>query len=103
MLVLPSDQLGDQLVMLWSTTRFPEIANGSSGLVPQRLAELRTSVAAFPDAGSVQYLRTLGVKTVVLLRDRVGGTAWERAGDVPVDALGIQREDVANTVVFRLS
>ena len=31
-------------------------------------------------------------------------TPWERAGDVPVDALGIRREDLdENTVIFRLS
>jgi hypothetical protein len=39
---------------------------------------------------------------VLLLRDLVGGTDWERAGDVPVDDLGIQREDLPDAVVFRL-
>jgi hypothetical protein len=41
---------------------------------------------------------------VVLLRAQADGTAWDRAGDVPVDALGIRREDLDNgTVVFHLS
>jgi hypothetical protein len=40
----------------------------------------------------------------VLLRAEAQGTAWERAGDTAVDALGIRREDVdETTVVFRLN
>jgi hypothetical protein len=37
------------------------------------------------------------------LRGQAAGTPWERAGDVPVDALGIRREDLDDAVVFRLS
>ena len=60
-------------------------------------------MAAFPDAASIQYLREVGVDTVLLLRSQVAGTPWERSGDVPVDALGIRREDLDdNTVLFRL-
>ena len=40
---------------------------------------------------------------MLLLRSQVAGTPWERAGDVPVDALGIRREDLDDAVVFRLS
>jgi hypothetical protein len=104
MLVLPTAQLGDQTVMLWSTSRFQPIANGSGGFAATQQAELRQAVAGFPDAASVQYLRETGVTTVLLIRNQVGGTPWERAGDVPVDALGIRREDLDdNTVIFRLS
>ncbi|WP_041841608.1 hypothetical protein [Actinoplanes friuliensis] len=104
MLVLPTAGLTDQTVMLWSTSRFQQVANGSGGFAPQRQSELRRSVAAFPDAASVQYLRALGITTVLLLRSEVTGTPWERAGDVPVDALGIRREDLDdNSVVFRLN
>lgn len=104
MLVLPTAALSDQTVMLWSTTRFQELANGGGGFAPSRRAELRRSVATFPDAISVQYLRTLGVGTVLLLRSEAAGTPWERAGDLPVDALGITREDLDDdSVLFRLS
>jgi hypothetical protein len=103
LLVLPSARLGDQIVMLWSTSKFQETANGTAGFVPQRQEELRRATATFPDATSIQYLRGLGVKQVVLVRSLVMGTPWERAGDVPVEALGIQREDMADAVVFRLS
>jgi hypothetical protein len=104
MLVLPTAPLGDQTVMLWSTSRFQPIANGGGGFAAAQQAELRQAVAGFPDAASVQYLRETGVTTVLLIRNQVGGTPWERAGDVPVDALGIRREDLDdNTVIFRLS
>ncbi|MEU7903842.1 hypothetical protein [Actinoplanes sp. NPDC049118] len=104
MLVLPTAALTDQTVMLWSSTRFQQMANGSGGFAPQRQSDLRRAVATFPDAASVQYLRTLNVNTVLLLRKQVAGTPWERAGDVPVDALGIRREDLDNdSVVFRLN
>ncbi|MEU4214778.1 hypothetical protein [Actinoplanes sp. NPDC026623] len=104
MLVLPTAALTDQTVMLWSTTRFEQMANGSGGFAPQRQSDLRRSVTTFPDAASIQYLRTLGVTTVLLLRSQVAGTPWERAGDVPVDTLQIQREDLDNdSVIFRLN
>ena len=102
MLVLPTAQLGDQVVMLWTTSKFQPVANGSGGFVPQRQDQLRRTVASFPDPSSVQYLRSIGITTVVLLRDHVAGTPWERAGDIPVESLGIQREDLDDTVVFRL-
>lgn len=102
LLVLPSEQGTDQHVMLWSTTRFQPVVNGGSGFTPQRLAEVRQVTATFPDRASVDYLRGLGVKTVVMLRDRVSGTPWQTTVDLPVDALGIQREDVGDAVVYRL-
>jgi len=80
------------------------VANGSGGFAPRRQSELRRSVEAFPDRASVDYLRQLKVGTVLLLRSQVVGTPWERAGDVPVDTLGIRREDLDNnTVVFYLN
>jgi hypothetical protein len=103
-LVLPTSTLNDETVMLWSTSRFQPLANGGGGFAAIRQAQLRRSVAAFPDQASVQYLRSLGITTVLLIRSQVADTPWERAGDVPVDALGVQREDLDNdTVLFRLS
>jgi hypothetical protein len=101
-LVLPSSTVDDQHALLWSTSRFQPLANGGAAFVPPKLEELRRATATFPDAASIDYLRGRGVTTVVLLRDRVNGTPWERSGDVPVDTLGIQREDLDDTVVFRL-
>ncbi|HEY0700888.1 MAG TPA: hypothetical protein VGD43_24155, partial [Micromonospora sp.] len=101
-LVLPSDQGTDQNVMLWSTTRFQDVVNGGSGFIPLQLTRSREATRTFPDGNSISYLRDIGVKTVVVLRDRVAGTPWENAVNQPVDGLGIEREEIGNTVVFRL-
>ncbi|MEU5788562.1 hypothetical protein ABZ754_12640 [Micromonospora purpureochromogenes] len=102
MLVLPSSQNLDQPVMLWSTSTFPDLVNGGSGFTPTQLDEVRRVSLAFPDQTSVDYLRTLGVRNVVLLRDQIVGTPWEVTVDAPVDQLGITREEVGDAVVFRL-
>lgn len=102
LLVLPSSQNIDQHVMLWSTTRFQDVVNGGSGFTPRQLAEARQVTRSFPDPESIQYLRDHGIRTVVLLRDRVSGTPWQTSIDLPVDALGIEREDADEVVIFRL-
>ncbi|MFV2017474.1 hypothetical protein [Micromonospora sp. LOL_023] len=101
-LVLPSGQNLDQHVMLWSTSRFQPVVNGGSGFTPQRLAEVREITQRFPDQASISYLRELGVRTVVVRRDRVVGTPFQTTIDLPVDGLGIERADIGDTVVFRL-
>ncbi|WP_133876852.1 hypothetical protein [Actinoplanes brasiliensis] len=102
MLVLPTAALTDQTVMLWSTTRFQPMLNGSGGFGAARQAELRRNVETFPDATSIEYLRSLNVDRVLLLRSQSAGTPWERAGDIPVDALNIRREDLDDAVLFHL-
>ncbi|MCW6009700.1 hypothetical protein K1W54_34945 [Micromonospora sp. CPCC 205371] len=101
-LVLPSTLKIDQNVMLWSTTRFQPIVNGGSGFTPTRQEEVREITRSFPDQASVDYLREMGVKTVVLLRDQISGTPWQAAADLSVDNLGIEREDAGDTIIFRL-
>jgi hypothetical protein len=102
MLVLPSSQNLDQPVMLWSTTRFQDVVNGGSGFTPDVQARVREVTLGFPDRPSVDYLRSLGVRKVVILRGALAGTPWERVVNNPVDGLGITREDVGDAVVYRL-
>ncbi|AXO38536.1 hypothetical protein MicB006_6281 [Micromonospora sp. B006] len=102
MLVLPSSQNLDQPVMLWSTDRFQPMVNGGSGFTPRSQARIREATVSFPDYASVDYLRQIGVKNVVVLRDELEGTPWEGMLDRPVDALGVAREQVGEAVVFRL-
>ncbi|MFG1649193.1 hypothetical protein ACGFIE_04655 [Micromonospora sp. NPDC049275] len=102
LLVLPSNQSIDQHVMLWSTSGFPDVVNGGSGFTPRQLDDVRRVSQSFPDQTSVDYLRTLGVRTVVLLRGQVPGTPWEITIDAPVESLGITRQDVGDAVVYRL-
>jgi hypothetical protein len=103
MMVLPSDQLTDENIMLWATDEFQPMVNGGSGFVPVQQNQTRQVVQAFPDQNSINYLRELGVKTVVILRDRVGGTPWQAAPDIPVDGLGITREQVGDALVYHLT
>jgi hypothetical protein len=103
MLVLPTAELTDQTVQLWSTTKFQDMANGGGGFGAQAQSELRAKVAGFPDATSINYLDSIGVRRVLLLSDHIAGTSWENAGDLPVDNLDIRREDVPGAVVFYLN
>ncbi|WP_243420888.1 hypothetical protein [Micromonospora globispora] len=103
MLVLPSSQNLDQPLMLWSTSRFQEMANGGSGFTPDTLDQVREVTLAFPDQASIDYLRGLGVRNVVVLRDQLAGTPWERVVDNPVEGLGITREEVGDAIVYHLS
>lgn len=101
-LVLPSDQLTDMQVMMWTTDRFVPLVNGGSGFVPQSLAETRQVTATFPDQASVSHLRSLGVATVVVLPDRVVGTPWEGALYATGAEFGVTREEIDGVIVFHL-
>lgn len=102
-LVLPSDQLTDMRVMLWSTDRFVPLINGGSGFTPTSLHETRQITASFPDEASVSHLRALGVETVLVLPEAVG-TPWEGALTATGDRLGIAREEQDDgVVVFHLN
>ncbi|MFD9459168.1 hypothetical protein ACFWBC_39685 [Streptomyces sp. NPDC059985] len=101
-LVLPSDGTTDPAVMLWSTDGFPRIVNGSSGFSPASQPEIRAASASFPSTESIAYLRARGVRTVIVLRDRIPGTPWRSASSKPSAGLGVSRRDVGSAVVFTL-
>jgi hypothetical protein len=103
LLVLPSNDRFDPLVLLWSTDGFPALVNGLSGFTPASQAEIRAGTHSFPDPNSVALLRRYGVHTVVVLRHWVPGTPWERAADAPVDGLDITRREIDDAVVYSLS
>jgi hypothetical protein len=102
LLVLPSDVDFDTLVMLWSTDGFPKIVNGLSGFTPASTEQLRTGTYNFPDPASVTLLRESGVRTVVVLPERIAGTPWAEVVNRPVDGLGITRQQIGDAVVFSL-
>ncbi len=101
-LVLPTDQLNDQVVMLWSTDGFPKVANGGSGFTPDKQAEIRKHAESFPAPESVAYLREAGIRTVLVRRDAVAGTPWANVPAAPTDGLDMTRRDVGDVVVFSL-
>jgi hypothetical protein len=105
LLVLPSDQLQDENVMIWSTSKFQKMVNGGSGFQPNDQANTRQVVHSFPDEASVTYLRQLGVRTVVVLKAQAAGSAdYARSADLsaPIAGLGIERQDDGDTIVYTL-
>ncbi|GAA5189152.1 hypothetical protein GCM10023322_41400 [Rugosimonospora acidiphila] len=105
MLVLPSDALTDENVMFWSTTKFQKIVNGGSGFYPADQQNTRNIAKSFPDQPSVDYLRGLGIRAVVVLKAQaLNSTDYAKAAapDVPIDGLGITRQDMGDTIVYEL-
>lgn len=102
LLILPSDETADVQSMFWSTDGFPALVNGTSGFTPTLQAQLRAGTAGFPDAASVRLLRSVGVRSVVVLRDRVAGTPWAGAAGRPVTGLPVTRREIGGAVVFSL-
>jgi hypothetical protein len=104
MIVLPSDQLTDENVMIWSTTKFQQMVNGGSGFYPNDQQATRQAVKSFPDAASVQYLRQLGIRSVIVLKSQAQNSDYARAAatDVSIDGLGITRQDDGDTIVYTL-
>jgi hypothetical protein len=102
-LVLPIDPASDKQVMLWSTDRFADVVNGDSGVVPTELQRTTQVLKSFPDQVSVEYLRAMGVRTVVVLLDRVQGTPLAQAAQLPIDGLGLTRRVVPGAVVFAIT
>ncbi|MEQ4302291.1 hypothetical protein ABNF97_13005 [Plantactinospora sp. B6F1] len=102
LLVLPSSGTLEFSVMLWSTDGFPKIVNGLAAFTPDSQAQTLGITAGFPDRFSVDHLRQIGVRTVVVLPEYLAGTPWQDVLNRPVDGLGITREEVAGSVVFRL-
>jgi hypothetical protein len=108
MMVLPSDQTTDEIVMLWSTTKFQKMVNGGSGFTPSDQSKLREAAKSFPNAASVQALRAAGVKTVVVLRDpppSLVSNAYTYAEnpDAPIAGLGIDRTVDDQTIIYTLN
>jgi hypothetical protein len=86
----------------WATDHFPQLVNGGSGFTPTTLSQVREITKAFPDQASVEYLRSLGVKEVVVLKGYVNGSPYENALTATGDGLGIEREERDDAVVFKL-
>jgi hypothetical protein len=100
---LPMSRVGNRRYVLWSTDGFPRMVNGRASFGPRRTSEIAYAVRDFPDRASVDYLRRLGVRTVVLYPRFAPGTSWARAKDKGVAGLGLSRERRGAAVVYRLA
>jgi len=103
LMVLPSDERTDLNVMLWSTNGFPEMVNGASSVVTPARQELRDLMRSFPSGPSVARLRTLGIRSVVVVRDRIVGTPYESALYAPIDGLGITKQSIGPDLLYTIS
>ncbi|MEV6931619.1 hypothetical protein AB0M46_44995 [Dactylosporangium sp. NPDC051485] len=101
-MVLPSSQLFDMNVMLWSTDGFPKMVNGGSGFTPSNQEILRLNMEQFPDQATVTQLREMKIRTVVVLRDEAAGTPYARAIDAPIDGLGITRTEQGDVITYKI-
>jgi hypothetical protein len=77
--------------LLWSTNGFPKMVNGKSSNAPTVFDETVAKTAGFPDRESVDYLRALGVRTVILHLRRVPGSPQAHAASRPIAGLGLTR------------
>jgi hypothetical protein len=89
--------------MYWSTANFDPIVNGTGSFKPTRTERLLTAVRSFPDATSVERLRRIGVRTVVLHREFLAGTPWQSAPGRPIEQLPVTREVRGDLVIYRLA
>jgi len=103
LLVLPTDERTDLNVMLWSTNGFPELANGASSVVTPVRQEVRDLMQSFPSVASVVRLRELGIRSVVVVRDRIPGTPYETALTGTIDGLGITRQSIGPDLLYTIS
>ena len=88
--------------MLWSTNGFPVMANGTSSISTPNQQTIRALMAEFPDADSVARLRSIGMRSVVVLGNRVAGTPYAGTMDRPATGLGITRTMVGGDLLFTL-
>jgi len=95
--------LDEGLYLFWSIDGFPALVNGASGFAPASYYPLADRMERFPDTETVQELRALGVRTVVLHTDLARGTAWERAATRSVEGLPLTRQEAGSAVLYRIT
>ncbi len=100
---LPADRPEDnRRYLLWSSDGFPALVNGRSSTNPVYTASLISGSREFPDAESVELLRSEGVRSVVLHTRRADGTAWEDAAARPIAGLPLTRERLGDVIVYEI-
>lgn len=102
LMVLPSDDGVDSNVMLWSTDGYPEMVNGVASYTTPNHQAIRDVMASFPSQPSLDLLHRWGIRSVVVVRDRVGGTPYEAVLNAPV-VPGVTRQDIGPDVLFTVN
>jgi hypothetical protein len=100
---LPAERPEDnRRYLLWSTDGFPDMINGRSSTNPAFTARVIERTRAFPDRRSVDYLRRLGVRSVIVHPRRTRHGSLERAGSGSVRGLGVTRRRQGGVIVYEI-
>jgi hypothetical protein len=113
LLDLPTDGAADRIWQYFSTNGFYKIPVGNSTFDIPAVDDLRGGMAGFPDRHSVEKLRYLGIRTVVLhlslpkLPGMAGYALPEprdslAAAAKPVTGLGISRRRVGSIIIYEV-
>jgi hypothetical protein len=111
LLDLPTDGAADRVWQYFSTDGFYPIPVGNSTFNIPAVNDLRGGMSGFPDRASVEKLRYLGIKTVVLhlklpKLPGIVGYAYPEPRDVaaaaakPIAGLGVARRRVGSLVIY---
>ncbi|GID96688.1 hypothetical protein Adi01nite_61000 [Amorphoplanes digitatis] len=101
LIVLPSDEGIDLNIALWSTAGFPTMVNGAASISTPDHQAIRDLMQTFPSAPSLDRLRGLGIRSVVVIRDRVLGTPFEAVLRAPPTP-GVTRRDIGPDILYTL-
>src|SRR5690606_34208016 len=100
-LILPAYKQ-DSLSLIWSTDGFRPQVNGYASFTPGMISEVVRITESFPSSLSIDYLRRMGVREVIIDRRRAQGTVFEPAAERPVRGLPVERRDLGDSVLYRL-
>jgi hypothetical protein len=99
---LPSSPFVDHVYLFWSVEGFPRLVNGYGGFEPASLERIRRLTERFPDRTSVEALRRIGVRTVVVHLDLVPGTPWADVAERSVAGLPLTVERAGSLLLFHI-
>jgi hypothetical protein len=99
---LPATVAGNRRYVLWSSDGFPALVNGRGSFVPRSFAVLTSAVRTFPDRASVTFLRSIGVRTVIVHRALVPGTVWQAFEHRSLAGLRLRPLDRGDVVIYAL-
>jgi len=78
LLLLPSSPEDNRRYLIWSTAGFPPMLNGRTSFEPRFLRDTLRSLRHFEDPSSIETLRRIGVRTVVVDTAEHGAGRWAR-------------------------
>ncbi|MCT9931160.1 hypothetical protein N5079_13125 [Planotetraspora sp. A-T 1434] len=99
-LILPALRFRDPISVIWSTNGFYQQVNGHGSFIPRMMVDVARITTSFPDRMSLEYLRRMGVREVVIPRDRAIGHIFETAVERSVTGLPVERRDMGDSVLY---